>query len=276
MGVQQAGLGKALDRAVRPPLGVDQTEQHVHVVGRRIGADDVRPHIELHQARLLQREGLGVRQGGEDRLLQLQRHIGPALRQAVQAHADAGGADRRLALVAACDGQAVGRGQNPAGRTVGVGLGDQDRRRHGMAGRGDDVQMLDRHPRMHGPAGGAQPRVRHAPARLLQPGDLRRHPGLDLTRQDEPPAGPQDQAHGDDGEGDDQALAAMMRCGVGHENSRVRGPYSAWSGGVIRAEAANPLPACEGTTPSDRPTSRRRRAPPRPAPVPAAGRAGRR
>ncbi|MNI50847.1 hypothetical protein D3C73_1055370 [compost metagenome] len=219
MGVQQAGLGEALDRAVRAALAVDQTEQHVHIIGRRVRADQVRPHVELHQTRLFQREGLGVRQGGEDRLLQLQRDIGPALRQAVHAHADALGADGGLALLCARDGQAVRRRQHPARGIVGVGLGDHLGRRDRMARRGDDVQMLDRHPRVHGPAGGGDSGVLNSPAALLQPGDLGLHAALDLLGQEEPPAGPQDQAHGDDDEGDDQALTAVMRDGVGHERA---------------------------------------------------------
>uniref|UniRef100_A0A0N4ZDY0 PE-PGRS family protein n=1 Tax=Parastrongyloides trichosuri TaxID=131310 RepID=A0A0N4ZDY0_PARTI len=222
LGVQHSRLGETFDRAVGAALAVDQTEQHVHVVGWRVRADQVRPHVELHQTRLLQREGLGVRQGGEDRLLQLQRQIGPALGQAVHAHADALGADRRLALLCARDRQAVRRRQHPARGVVGVGLGDHLGRRDRVAGRGDDVQMLDRHPRVHGPAGGGESGVLNGPAALLQSGDLGLHPALDLLRQEEPPAGPQNEEDGDDGEGNDQSLAAVMRGGPQTQHLRPR------------------------------------------------------
>uniref|UniRef100_A0A0N4ZZD0 PE-PGRS family protein n=1 Tax=Parastrongyloides trichosuri TaxID=131310 RepID=A0A0N4ZZD0_PARTI len=219
LGVQHPRLGEALDRAVRAALAVDQAEQHVDVIGRRVRADQMRPHVKLHQRRLFQREGLGVRQGGEDRLLQLQHDIGPALGQAVQAHADAFGADGGLALFAARDGQTVRRRQHPARRIIGVGLRHHLGRLDGVARRREHIQMLDRHPRVHRPARGRDAAMRDGPAALLQPGDLALQTLFDLLGQEEPPAGPKDQAHGDNGEGDDQALAAVMRDGVGHERA---------------------------------------------------------
>ncbi len=213
---QHALLAGALHRPARAAARVGQNEQGVHGVDHVAPVYPMRAAVELDPLGRGDGEGVRARVGGEARTDHLHPKVGKTLCQAAYGDADPVPLNGHLALAGAGDGEVVRGDHHPTVGIVGVGFRDHLRGGDAMSRGAQQIEMRDLHPRAKRPAGGRDAAVGDRPALGFQGSQPCLQPGLDLARQEEPPARPYREQKADHGEGQYQAATAGAGWKVGH------------------------------------------------------------